>query len=232
MNFWLELIIIAIAGGVVAIDTTASWQIIISQPLIACTIVGYLLGNYQIGLIIGILLQLPWLIDIPAGAAYKSDGNMGALISAGLAIHLVEHQINTPNISIVFAIACGVLVSWIGAKLVISMRKRNVIFAYRADEAARVGKYKKITLLNIAGIGSAFTMGAILMIVSFTVGVILLSKLVAFIPPYFDEGFGYGKIGILAFGLGTMITMFLSKKDIKYFLIGLVIAFLGYVSFL
>lgn len=231
MEFGLELIIISLFGGIVAMDTTASWQVMISQPLVACSIIGLLFGNPQLGLLVGILLELPWLTEIPAGGTHISEGNLGSIVAAGLAIRLVEHEINTENIVLIFSILWGILVTWIGEKLVESMRKTNVMFAYRADKAAAQANYKKITLLNIGGIGHALSLGTLLVAISYSIGTLILSKLVALVPPFFDQAFGYGKIGMLALGAGTMIGMFLRRENLRYFLVGLIIALLIYFIF-
>lgn len=231
MDFWIELIIISIVGGIVAIDTTASWQAMISQPLVACTAIGIIFGQPKLGFMIGILLELPWLTEIPAGGSHVSEGNVGSLVAAGLSIHLVQHQVNSVNIAVVFSILYGLWVTWIGGKLVKSMRRTNVMFAYRADKAAEHANYKKITLLNMGGVGHAFSLGFFLVAISFSIGAFLLTKLVAFIPPFFNQAFGYAKIGLLALGVGTMIGMFFTRENFRYLLSGLLLAFLVYLIF-
>ena len=59
MDFWTELILISFFGGIVALDTTASWQVMISQPLVACTVIGFMFGDPQLGFLIGILPPFP-----------------------------------------------------------------------------------------------------------------------------------------------------------------------------
>ena len=225
MNFWTELLIISVAGGIVAIDTTASWQVMISQPIVACSLIGLSFGEPELGLLIGILLELPWLIEIPTGGSHISEGNIGSLVTAGLTIHLVHHQIDSVNIALICSILWGLWISWLGGKLVHSMRKTNVMFSYRADKAANTANLKKITLLNMGGVGHAYFLGFFLAGISFTLGTLIIGKLAALIPTYFDKAFGYGKIGILALGTGILLSMFLSRENFKYFVIGIITAF-------
>ena len=228
MNLLTELIIISLIGGIVAMDTTASWQIQISQPIVACTFIGYIFGDLQMGLLIGILLELPWLIEIPVGGAHISEGNLGSFVSAGLAIHLVRYQVDKTNIIIILAILWGLMVSWLGGKFVNSMRTTNVLFAYRADKAATGANFKKITLLNMGGVGHSFSLGFLLIGISFITGLFVVARVVAFIPQFFDRAFSYGKIGMLALGLGALIGMFTSRHNFHYFLIGIILALLIY----
>lgn len=226
MEFLTDLIIISIFGGFVAIDTAAGWQLMFSQPLVACTLIGVFLGNPATGFLVGILFQLPWLAEIPAGGTHTSEGNVGSLAGAGLAIHLLQNQVNTENIILVIAILWGVLVGWIGGKLVNSMRKRNVFFLYRADRAADKANIKRISLLHIGGVSHAFLTGFTLLGISFSVGVILLGRMAAFIPSFFDKPFEYSKIGMLALGVGTMLSMFLRQRNVPYFFIGIILSLL------
>ncbi|MBD3288733.1 hypothetical protein GF337_08030 [candidate division KSB1 bacterium] len=226
MEFVSDLVIICIFGGFVAIDTAAGWQFMFSQPLVACTLIGFMLGSPEIGLLMGILFQLPWLAEIPAGGTHTSEGNVGSLVGAGLAIHLLQKQVNTENIILVIALLWGVLVGWLGGKFVNSMRKRNVFFVYRADRAADDLDLTRISLLNIGGVGHAFLIGFFLIAISFSVGVLVVGKMAAFVPSYFDEPFAYSKIGMLALGVGTMLSMFLRKRNIAYFFIGIVLSLL------
>lgn len=224
MEFGSHLIILCALGGLVAIDTAAGWQVMISQPIVACSIAGATLGDFQTGFFIGILFQLPWLAEIPAGGTHTSEGNVGSLAGAGIAIHLIGNQLNTPNIIIVFSLLWGILVGWLGGRFVNYMRRSNVFFVYRADRAAKEGNPGKITLLNAGGVGHAFLMGATLIALSFISGTIIIGRLAAFIPPFFDNAFSYGIIGMLAIGVGTMFSMFLKKKNFGYFIIGVLVA--------
>ncbi|MDZ7376332.1 MAG: PTS sugar transporter subunit IIC, partial [candidate division KSB1 bacterium] len=64
MELFPTLLLVSFIGGIVAMDTAAAWQIMISQPVVACPLLGWLLGDVELGLTIGILLELPWLINI------------------------------------------------------------------------------------------------------------------------------------------------------------------------
>jgi len=231
MDFLAEFVIISLAGGFVAFDTTAGWQIMISQPLVACTLVGLIFGNPQLGLLMGILMQLPWLKEMPVGGAHHSDSNIGAFVAASLTVILARHEVNTDNILIVITIIYGLAVGWFSGNIVASMRKANNRIVYQADKAAEAGDTGQITRLNVLGMIYAYITGLVIVAISFIAGYLMLSKLGAFIPVYFDKAFGYARIGILALGVGSMISMFLTRKRIHFFAYGAVIALALYLIF-
>ena len=77
-----RLVALSIWGGMVALDTTAVLQVLISHPLVSCSVVGFLLGNFKIAFMIGVVLELIWLNELPVGAAPFSEGNIGATVAA------------------------------------------------------------------------------------------------------------------------------------------------------
>jgi mannose/fructose/N-acetylgalactosamine-specific phosphotransferase system component IIC len=231
MEFLSEIIIISIVGGFIAIDTTAAWQLFFSRPLVACSLLGFFWGQFETGVTTGILLELPWLLEIPAGGSKIAENNLGAIVSAGVAIHLVKNGINTPNIVIVFAIVWGLSVNWVGSRLVRSMRRMNVMFAYRADNAAKELDLKKISLLHIGGILNAFSLGALIVSVFYILGCVLIEPLVAFIPPFFDDAFSYAKIGLMALGVATVVHLFFTRKKAIYLIAGLLFSLIVFLIF-
>ena len=228
MDYITELFLICFIGGIISVDTTAAWQIMISRPLVACTILGAILGYFELGLLIGILLEIPWLIEIPAGGAYISEGNLGALIATGLTIFIVDNNINSPNIALVISIVWGLFVSWSGGKLVVSMRKMNTMLAYQADKYAKKANTSRITLLNLIGVGYAFFLGFIIVLISYLIGTSIIAKLASFIPPFFEHAFSYGKIGLMALSVAILLNMFFTKKNFPLIVFGFLFSVISY----
>ena len=70
--------VILILAGIVAMDTTAGPQLMISEPIVACTVLGLLLGRPELGIMLGILFQFLWLAYLPLGGSGFTDNNMAA----------------------------------------------------------------------------------------------------------------------------------------------------------
>ena len=100
MEYFPEVLLICLIGGLVSIDTAAAWQVMISQPVFACPVIGLIFGNVEMGIMMGVLLELPWLINIPTGGTHGSEGNLGAVVATSLAIYLFDKQVNTESIII------------------------------------------------------------------------------------------------------------------------------------
>ncbi len=224
MDYFAALIIISIIGGVVAVDTAAGWQIMICQPIVSCTFTGAILGQPEIGIILGILLQLPWLINIPSGGSHGSEGNIGAVVAVGLSSFFVSRNLNTDNIIIIVTIVYSLAISRIGFYLVDLIRNANVKLIHSADEAVKNANFKKIAQLNLSGLFYMFAMGFLFVGSGFALGIIILKPLIIFIHADFDRSFEMAKFGILGLGFGVAATLFFNKKTIWFILAGLAVS--------
>ena len=70
-------------GGIVGVDATSFAQTMISRPLMAATITGFLMGRPTEGLFLGSLLELFAIVILPVGAArYPETGTAGVAATA------------------------------------------------------------------------------------------------------------------------------------------------------
>jgi len=218
MDLIPAIFVTAIIGGIVAIDTDVALQVMISQPIVSCTIIGLIFGQPEIGLLVGILLELPWLINIPSGGAHGSEGNLGAVVAAALSSYLYSRNINTANIIIITSVVYSMGVGRIGSFLIELLRKANLNLAHEADQAVENADFGKITRLNLTGILYKFVLGLFLSGVGFVLGVLFLKPLINFIHSDFDRAFELVKYSILGLGFGAVATLFLTK-DTKWYVI-------------
>ena len=219
MNFLPEILLISIIGGIVSVDTASGWQVMISQPVVACPIIGLIFGDPQLGLLMGILLELPWLTNVPLGGVHGSEGNLGSVAATGVAIHLKELNVNTENIIVIISIMYSLIISRAGIYLVEYVRRSNLHLIHLADAAAEQGDLKKITQLNLTGLLYSFILGFILILIGILVGILILPPLAKFIHSDFDTAFGMAKYGLLGLGMGSIATLLISKKTRWYLLI-------------
>jgi mannose/fructose/N-acetylgalactosamine-specific phosphotransferase system component IIC len=219
MDFFPEILLISFIAGIVSVDTASAWQVMISQPVVSCPIIGLIFGDPEIGLLMGILLELPWLINIPLGGVHGSEGNLGAIVATTLSIYLKSHEVNTENIIVIIAIMYSLVISRVGAYLVENVRRANLALIHLADRAAGQGDVSRITWLNSAGVTYSFLMGFFLVGIGFSVGIVVLKPLAAFIHPEFNVAFGLAKYGLLGLGVGAVATIFINRETRWYAII-------------
>ena len=144
-----ELVSISLFGALLTLDTKALFQVLISQPLIACTLIGWLTNDIALGLHIGFLMQLLWLSNLPVGAALVPEGNLASIVAAGLVIQLNHQFGDYTNFIILIAALYALGVSCIGAKIVDLLRNWNILFLDKALKLTDNGKLGTIGILNI-----------------------------------------------------------------------------------
>ncbi len=229
MDFFPEVLLICFIAGIVSVDTASAWQVMISQPVVSCPIIGLIFGDLEIGLLMGILLELPWLINIPLGGVHGSEGNLGAIVATTLSIYLKSLEVNTDNIIVIITIMYSLVISRLGAYLVEYVRRANLTLIHLADRAAGQGDVNRITWLNSAGATYSFLMGFFLVGIGFSVGVVVLKPLAAFIHPEFNVAFGLAKYGLLGLGVGTVATLFINRETRWYAIVPFVAAMLIFI---
>ena len=62
---WIDLLPIALLGGLLGLDVVSFPQAMISRPLVAATIAGWLIGDSATGLLVGAALELIALDTLP-----------------------------------------------------------------------------------------------------------------------------------------------------------------------
>jgi mannose PTS system EIIC component len=85
MHMVLAITGVALIGGLVGLDRTAAGQFMISQPIVAAPLTGWLLGDATAGLIIGAMLELIWVLDMPVGGFVPADATISAVTATTVA---------------------------------------------------------------------------------------------------------------------------------------------------
>lgn len=81
MTTWILLVVL---GGVVALDTTAFGQLMLSRPFVAATLAGGVVGMPLEGAIIGAALEALSLGILPVGASRYPDTGTAAVAAVGV----------------------------------------------------------------------------------------------------------------------------------------------------
>jgi PTS system mannose-specific IIC component len=201
----------ALLIGFLGLDTTIAFQVLISQPIFACSILGWLLGNAPLGIEIGIIMQLIWLNIVPVGASVFLEGNIASMVTCVIAVKF--DGLGLPNLVFTVALVIGFLVSYVGARLTVFDRKLNGLILNWTLQAAEQASFKKITLLDFASILTYFMMMSALAYVSISAGEFILPVLQNVFPPAIDAKLAFVKPA--AWGIGIALTVLMILQIIK-----------------
>ncbi|KRL03607.1 pts system mannose-specific iic component [Liquorilactobacillus capillatus DSM 19910] len=115
------------------------------RPLIACTLIGLILGDVKTGIILGGTLEMMALGWMNVGLAMAPDTALASVISTLLVI-------NT-HTSIGEGIAIAVPLAAAGQALTIFVRTIVVFFVHKGDDFAQKGNYRAIEWMHVIALG-------------------------------------------------------------------------------
>ncbi len=207
-------------GGIVSADSDAAWQTMISQPLVACSVAGALLGNVTLGLTVGVLMQLPFLAEIPVGGVRLSQSNLASFVAALLALRLCQAYPGLTNSVLFFSLFLGVFFSWVGALQKQWLRQINLFIAVRAERAVKDGHCGRLPFYNYLGVFNAFLSGCLFVAIFFALGVNLLPGVLDLMDARFERAFSFAKPILLGAGLGAVLKIFVKRKTVSLATLG------------
>ena len=62
-----KAVMLSLVGGVLSLDKTAAFQIMVSRPIVVAPLTGYLLGAAEAGLMVGVIIELLMVGNLPVG---------------------------------------------------------------------------------------------------------------------------------------------------------------------
>ncbi len=158
----IDLLALVALGGLVGLDTVSCAQAMVSRPIVAAPLAGLLLGDVGTGMLVGMLLEIISLNQLPIGAARHWDTGPAAVAAAAAA---VWGEGILPA-SLVLAVGYGVLVGWVGSWSMHAVRRLNGLLV--GDEGGRPLSPGRLSLRHLAALGSDFLRAAALTAVAAT----------------------------------------------------------------
>lgn len=187
------------------------------RPLIACTLVGIILGDMKTGIIIGGTLEMIALGWMNIGAALAPDAALASIISTILVI--AGHQ------SIGAGIALAIPLAAAGQVLTIIVRTITVGFQHAADKAAENGNLSAISWLHCTALAlQAMRVAIPVVIVTISVGTSEVQSMLNAIPEVITSGLNIAGGMIVVVGYAMVINMMRAGYLMPFFYLGFVTA--------
>ena len=187
------------------------------RPLIACTLIGLVLGDLKTGIIIGGTLEMMALGWMNIGAAMAPDAALASVVSTILVI-AGKQDVNA-------GIAIAIPIAAAGQVLTILARTITVFFQHQADRAVETGNLKIIDICHIGALCvQALRVSIPAVIVAMFVGTDIVQNMLASIPDYITGGLRVGGGVVVVVGYAMVINMMEAKHLMPFFFLGFVIA--------
>ena len=211
LTFILVVLVAFIAGVASVVDERQ-----FHRPLVACTLMGFALGDLPTGIILGGFLELIALGWMNVGAAMAPDSALASTISALVVIQ--GHQNIDTGIAIAVPLAAA------GQVLTIFVRTITVFFQHQADNFAKTANFRGIELMHLSGMALQGLRVAIPTAIVALISSDELTRLLNMIPAEVTVGLRIAGGMITVVGFAMVINMMRSKALMPFFFLGFIAA--------
>ena len=212
----LQIVLVFIVACIAGMESVLD-EFQFHRPLIACTLIGAVLGDMKTGIIIGGTLEMIALGWMNIGAAVAPDAALASIISTVLVI--AGHQ------SIGAGIALAIPLAAAGQVLTIIVRTITVAFQHAADKAAENGNLTALSWLHVSSLFlQAMRIAIPAVIVAISVGTSEVQGLLNAIPEVVTSGLNIAGGMIVVVGYAMVINMMRSKALMPFFFLGFIAA--------
>lgn len=159
----LDVLPIALLGGVLGLDVVSFPQAMISRPLVAATITGILIGQPASGLLIGATLELIALETLPFGASRYPEWGSASVVGGAIFASYPSHPAGAMTCAMVAALAT----TWVGGWTMVKLRQRNAVWAGQRRDALEAGSRGAVISLQLLGMSADLLRGAALTAIAY-----------------------------------------------------------------
>lgn len=199
-----EVFFFSFLAGIISLDIMAFGQFMISRPIVCAPVFGYLLGDIQTGLWIGMIVELLWISVIPMGAAIPQDNTSVAVLTTIWSITAFPGNKGLAMLSLIIAAPCGILFK----KADIWLRYFNVKIVHWVETGVKCGNEGRINRGIYLGLILFFVKAFIFYFLLIYPGKILLQNLACIIPVKIVKGLELSWVMLPLAGMGMLLVNF------------------------
>lgn len=221
-----EIVMVSIAGAVIALDRVAAFQVMISRPIVAAPIIGALLGDVMTGMKAGLVLELLWIGYLPIGASVPPDETIVAILVS--AVTILCKKVLGGGVEEIMALSVAVVVpaAFFAQHLDSYVRKKNTLSAHAADRAADNLDIRGVQRACMRGLRRYFAGYVLTIFIFLAAGTAVVLFAYPFIPDFALKGLRRFYYLLPVVGVASLMSMVKVKDSMGLVLVSFVI-FLG-----
>lgn len=211
---------------VCGLDRVAVLQILISRPIVAAPVTGFLLGAPLIGLQIGVMVELLWLARLPVGAAVPPDDTQISIATCVLSV-VMGNQLGavSPELMLI-CLLVALPLGKVGQYFDHRARDYNGRLPTLADQAIEQGLLGKAQRLHLCGLLS-FAASSLLTYATIVIGgLVLVPLLWPLIAAPLAHSAGFLQLSLPLIGVAVILGTINVSRSITLFCASFGMAFL------
>ncbi|MFA5779842.1 MAG: PTS sugar transporter subunit IIC [Elusimicrobiota bacterium] len=201
MNY--ELLTVSVAGGLILLDSTVFGQFMISRPIVAGPVIGWLCGDVKTGIIIGAVIELLWIGVVPVGVGVPPDSAIVCIVATALAANKAQ---DAAAIAIIFSVPLGIIFK----RLDIAHRKWNRVFLPVIENGIKSGRYYILTFVIWLGVLLSYIKSFLFLFICIFLFNIILAYILPFVisSPALVKGLQVFMFALPVLGLASFLASF------------------------
>ncbi len=208
----MEIFGVSALIALICLDQKHAFQLALSQPLILCSVIGFLLGDFQTAIYFGLFVQLIWLGNLPVGASTTPQGNIASAVGCVLYIQFNESYAQFGQVLLLLVFMYTILLSFLGGQLDVRMRNFNIrLFDFAInnisdDKKANIGKIVFSALTIQYFVNLLFVLATVIS------GKFFLRFLTKFFSIELAPVWQYLDLAIIGVGIGMVMSVYKGRR--------------------
>lgn len=214
----IQIILVVLVAFIVGCSSVND-QIETYQPVIACSLIGLVTGNLELGVMLGGSLQLITMGWANVGAAMAPDASLAGVASA---IILIAGNQGAKGIGPAIALAVPLAVAGLGLTMLV--RTATVFISHIMDSRAEQADIKGIERWHFIGMALQGLRVAIPAFLLMLIPVDIVRGGLEAMPEWLTSGMTIGGGMVVAVGYAMVINMMSSREVWPFFFLGFALA--------
>ncbi|MBM3907419.1 MAG: PTS sugar transporter subunit IIC [Gemmatimonadetes bacterium] len=146
-----SLALLTVLGAIVGLDSVSFPQAMLSRPVVASTLAGWICGDPSAGLLTGILLECFALETMPFGASRYPEWGPASVAAGTLAAGAGAAPGATAQM-LPFALLAGLIAAMLAGETLVWLRRLNLFVASRHRDALAAGDATALAAVHWTGL--------------------------------------------------------------------------------
>jgi PTS system mannose-specific IIC component len=154
---------LALLGALLGLDVVSFAQAMVSRPLVAATLAGWVAGDAGAGFLVAAILELIAVETLPVGASRYPEWGSASVVGGALAGAAAAAGTGEPHAgAMCLAVLAALATAWVSGGSMVLVRKLNGRLARRNLERVAAGDGGTVHRLQLTGLGADFVRGLVI----------------------------------------------------------------------
>jgi PTS system mannose-specific IIC component len=172
----LKVMIVSFAGGIICLDRVVL-QAMISRPIVAAPVMGFILGDPYTGLIAGAFIELFWIDRLPIGAYIPPNDTMAAILITASSIESARLLGNISQGLIALSVLIFIPLGILAQRMELWISRGNEKLTRDALNDAARGDIRSIARKHLSAILKTCLLSAVFIMIALPIGITAMTWL-------------------------------------------------------